>query len=122
MTGSPGSVVRGFNFKTYLLSLNATYVSLVEQAITNDTTFEGWNATEYRTLLGRQNGYRPVVAATQKAQVGFKLTNNTPPTGWDGNAALNGANLYLSSVNIGDPEHVPQNVPSEAGQVRSSGL
>ncbi|KAF9491695.1 pectin lyase-like protein [Pleurotus eryngii] len=73
MTGPPGSAVHGFNFKTYLLSLNATYVSLVEQAIVDNTPFEGRNATEYRTLLGHQNGYRPVVAATQKAQVGFKL-------------------------------------------------
>ncbi|KAF9487369.1 polysaccharide lyase family 1 protein [Pleurotus eryngii] len=99
MTGPPGSAVHGFDFETYLLSLNATYVSLVEQAIADNTPFEGLNATEYRTLLGHQNGYRPVVAATQKAQVGFKLTNNTSLIGWDANAALNGINLYLSSVN-----------------------
>ncbi|KAJ8703541.1 hypothetical protein PTI98_002157 [Pleurotus ostreatus] len=99
MTGSPGSAVHGFNFETYLLSLNATYVSLVEQAIADNVPFDGRNATEYRTLLGHQNGYRPVVAATQKAQVGFKLTNNTSLVGLDANAALNGINLYLSSVN-----------------------
>ncbi|KAL4266766.1 polysaccharide lyase 1 family protein [Pleurotus pulmonarius] len=97
-TGSPGAAVHGFNFETYLLSLNATYIALVEQAIADNTTFDGRNATEYRTLLGHQNGYRPVVAATQKAQVGFKLTNNTSLIGLDGNAALNGINLYLSSV------------------------
>ncbi|KAF4580272.1 hypothetical protein EYR40_003206 [Pleurotus pulmonarius] len=75
-----------------------TYLSLVDQAIADNTTFGRRNATEYRTLLGRQNGYRPVVAATQKAQVGFKSTNNTSLICLDGNAALNGINLYLSSV------------------------
>ncbi len=75
-----------------------TYLSLVDQAIAEDTTFEGRNVTEYRTLLSHQNEYRPVIAATQKAQVWFK-TNNTSSIGFDGNAALNGINLYLSSIN-----------------------
>ncbi|KAF9491683.1 polysaccharide lyase family 1 protein [Pleurotus eryngii] len=92
MTGPPGSAVHGFNFKTYLLSLNATYVSLVEQAIVDNTPFEGRNATEYRTLLGHQNGYRP-------PKSGSSWTNDTSLIGWDANAALNGINLYLSSVN-----------------------
>ncbi|KAJ8514226.1 hypothetical protein ONZ45_g8224 [Pleurotus djamor] len=99
MTGSPGSAVHGFNFELYLLSLNSTYLALVTEAAAANTTFEGRNATEYRTLLGHQNGYRPVVSATQKAQVGFRLTNNTSLIGLDEHATLDGINLYLSSVN-----------------------
>ncbi|KAK0496538.1 polysaccharide lyase family 1 protein [Armillaria luteobubalina] len=82
----------------YLLSLNATYISLVEDAISQNVAFEGKNATEYRALLGHQNGWRPVVSNTQKAQVGFTLTNNTSMIGMKKDAALNGINLYLSSV------------------------
>ncbi|KAK0442157.1 polysaccharide lyase family 1 protein [Armillaria borealis] len=88
-----------FDFILYLLSLNATYISLVEDAISQNVTFEGKNATEYRALLGHQNGWRPVVSNTQKAQVGFTLTNNTSLIGMGKGAALNGINLYLSSVN-----------------------
>lgn len=99
MTGTDGSAVRQFNFTLYLLSLNSTYLSLVEAAAAENVTFEGQNATEYRVLLGHQNGYRPVVLDTQKAQVGLFLTNNTSLIGLDQHAALDGINLYLSSVN-----------------------
>ncbi|KAL0957995.1 hypothetical protein HGRIS_000170 [Hohenbuehelia grisea] len=98
-SGSPGSAVRQFDFNLYIFSLNSTYLSLVTAAAAANETFEGRNATEYRALLGHQNGWRPVVAATMKAQVGFKLTNNTSLIGLNEGAALNGINLYLSSVN-----------------------
>ena len=70
----------------------------MKEAIAQNTTFEGKNATEYRDLLAHQNGWRPVVSNTQKAQVGFKVTSNTSLIGLDANAALNGINLYVSSV------------------------
>ncbi|KAI4526734.1 polysaccharide lyase family 1 protein [Schizophyllum commune Loenen D] len=97
-TGSDGSAVRQFNFTLYILSLNSTYTSLVDAAAEAGEPFEGRNATEYRELLGHQNGWRPVVVATQKAQVGLRLTNNTSIIGLDKSAALDGVNLYLSSV------------------------
>ena len=90
--------MRQFNFTLYILSLNSTYTALVDAAAEAGEPFEGWNATEYRELLGHQNGWRPVVVATQKAQVGLRLTNNTSIIGLDQSAALDGVNLYLSSV------------------------
>jgi len=98
LTGSEGSAIRQYTFELYLLSLNSTYTDLVKEAIAQNTTFEGKNATEYRDLLAHQNGWRPVVSNTQKAQVGFKVTSNTSLIGLDANAALNGINLYVSSV------------------------
>ncbi|KAL1718220.1 polysaccharide lyase family 1 protein [Schizophyllum commune] len=97
-TGSDGSAVRQFNFTLYILSLNSTYTALVDAAAEAGEPFEGRNATEYKELLGHQNGWRPVVVATQKAQVGLRLTNNTSIIGLDKTAALDGVNLYLSSV------------------------
>ncbi|KAI5888645.1 polysaccharide lyase family 1 protein [Schizophyllum commune H4-8] len=97
-TGSDGSAVRQFNFTLYILSLNSTYTSLVDAAAEAGEPFEGRNATEYKELLGHQNGWRPVVVGTQKAQVGLRLTNNMSIIGLDKSAALDGVNLYLSSV------------------------
>ncbi|KAK7439779.1 hypothetical protein VKT23_017353 [Stygiomarasmius scandens] len=98
MTGSPGADIRNFNFTQYLLSMNETYTALIDEAIAQNVTFEGRNATEYKALLSHMNGWRPVLAATQKAQVGFHLTNNTSVIGLDTNAALNGGEFYVSSV------------------------
>ncbi|THV07139.1 polysaccharide lyase family 1 protein [Dendrothele bispora CBS 962.96] len=98
MTGSPGADIRNFNFTQYLLSMNTTYTALIDQAIAQNVTFEGMNATEYKTLLSHMNGWRPVLANTMKSQVGFHLTNDTSVIGLDENAALNGGEFYVASV------------------------
>ncbi|KAJ7601088.1 polysaccharide lyase family 1 protein [Mycena floridula] len=98
MTGADGAAIRSFNFTLYLLSLNTTYTSLVSAAAAQNETFEGMNATDYRALLAHQNGWRPVVQQTQKAHVGFSLKSNMSLIGLDNNAALNGINLYLNTV------------------------
>jgi pectate lyase len=97
-TGTAGAAIRQFSFERYLLSLNSTYTALVADAAAKNQLFEGKNATEYLALLKKMNGWRPVVSATQKSRVAFTLTNNTSLIGLDGNAALNGINLKLSSV------------------------
>ncbi|QRV95616.1 pectate lyase [Ceratobasidium sp. AG-Ba] len=97
-TGSSGAAIRTFNFTEYIYSLNSTYTSLVSAAAAANQPFGSHaNASEYRSYLARLNGWRPVVSNTQKAAVGFTLTNNTSLIGLDG-AALNGINLYLNSV------------------------
>lgn len=98
-TGSAGSATRQFTFDLYLKSLNATYTALVSAAAANNELFEGRNATEYKTLLAKMNGWRPVVSQTQKARVAFSPTGDTSIIGLDSGAALNGINVKLSSVN-----------------------
>lgn len=98
-TGTAGAAIRTYNFTEYIYSLNSTYLAEVSAAAAAGELFQGKNATEYRTYLGKLNGWRPVVSNTQKAAVGFTLTNNTSLIGLDSNAALDGINLYLSSVN-----------------------
>ncbi|TRM55446.1 polysaccharide lyase family 1 protein [Schizophyllum amplum] len=97
-TGSDNSASRQFNFTLYILAFNETYTALVDAAAEAGETFEGRNATEYSELLSHQNGWRPTVVATQKSQVGVRLTNNTSLVGLDTSAALDGINLYLSSI------------------------
>ncbi|EUC64468.1 polysaccharide lyase family 1 protein [Rhizoctonia solani AG-3 Rhs1AP] len=97
-TGSAGAAIRTYNFTEYIYSLNSTYLSLVSTAAAENKLFNGRNATEYRAYLGKLNGWRPVVSNTQKAAVGFTIRNNTSLIGLDSNAALNGINLYLNSV------------------------
>ncbi|KIK58349.1 polysaccharide lyase family 1 protein [Collybiopsis luxurians FD-317 M1] len=99
MTGSDGAEIRQFNFTLYILGFNTTYMNMVDQAIADNVTFQGMNATDYKTLIDHMNGWRPVIVETQKAQVGFTLTNDTSLIGLDENAALNGINLYVHSVN-----------------------
>ncbi|KAG8725346.1 hypothetical protein FRC09_001696 [Ceratobasidium sp. 395] len=98
-TGSAGAAIRTFNFTEYVYSLNSTYTGLVAAAAAANKPFNGRNATEYKDYLSHLNGWRPVVSNTQKAAVGFSLNNNTSLIGLDKNAALNGINLYLNSVN-----------------------
>jgi pectate lyase len=98
-TGSSGATIRTFNFTEYVYSLNSTYLNLVTAAAAAGQSFEGRNATEYRAYLGKLNGWRPVVSNTQKAAVGFTVKSNTSLIGLDSTAALDGINLYLSSVN-----------------------
>ncbi|KAL1741713.1 polysaccharide lyase family 1 protein [Schizophyllum fasciatum] len=97
-TGSDGSAVRQYNFTLYILGMNETYTSLVDAAAEAGEPFEGRNASEYKALLSHQNGWRPVVVATQKAQVGLRLTNDTSLIGLDSSAALDGVSLFVSSV------------------------
>ncbi|EIN09878.1 polysaccharide lyase family 1 protein [Punctularia strigosozonata HHB-11173 SS5] len=97
-TGSDGAAIRSYNFTLYLWSLNSTYLAEVEAAAAANETFDGLNATEYRTLLGHMNGWRPVVSQTQKASVAFNVLSNTSLIGLSDDAALNGINLKLSSV------------------------
>ncbi|KAG8961052.1 hypothetical protein FRC03_005831 [Tulasnella sp. 419] len=98
-TGSTGAAIRQFNFAQYLLSLNSTYMALVSQASAANQLFEGKNATEYKSLLSKMNGWRPVVQNTQKAAVQFAVKNNTSIIGLNANAALNGITLSLNAVN-----------------------
>ncbi|KAJ3714457.1 polysaccharide lyase family 1 protein [Lentinula raphanica] len=98
MTGEPGAEIRQFNFTLYILGFNTTYMSMVDQAISDNATFDGMNATDHKALIDHMNGWRPVVLDTQKAQVGFTFTNNTSLIGLDENSALNGINLYVHSV------------------------
>ncbi|KAG8934288.1 hypothetical protein FRC02_010242 [Tulasnella sp. 418] len=97
-TGSTGAAIRQFNFTQYVLSLNSTYTSLVSQAISANEPFEGRNATEYKALLGKMNGWRPVIQNTQKAAIQFALKSNTSIIGLNADAALNGITLSLNSV------------------------
>ncbi|CAE6447644.1 unnamed protein product [Rhizoctonia solani] len=98
ITGSAGAAIRTYNFTEYIYSLNSTYLSLVSAAAAENKLFNGRNATEYRTYLGKLNGWRPVVSNSQKATVGFTVRSNTSLIGLDSSAALNGINLYLNSV------------------------
>ncbi|TRM55445.1 polysaccharide lyase family 1 protein [Schizophyllum amplum] len=97
-TGSDNTPNRQFNFTLYILAYNETYTALVNAAAEAGETIEGRDATEYAALLKHQNGWRPRVVATQKSQVGLHLTNNTSLIGLDTSAALDGINLYLSSI------------------------
>ncbi|KAJ1303871.1 hypothetical protein OPQ81_008288 [Rhizoctonia solani] len=97
-TGSEGAAIRTFNFTEYIFSLNSTYLTEVSAAAAANKLFNGRNATEYRSYLGKLNGWRPVVSNTQKAAVGFTVKSNTSLIGLDSSAALNGINLYLNSV------------------------
>lgn len=49
------STVPGYNFTLYLMALNTTYTDAVKAAVASNETFEGRNASEYLTLLGKQN-------------------------------------------------------------------
>ncbi|ELU41326.1 polysaccharide lyase family 1 protein [Rhizoctonia solani AG-1 IA] len=97
-TGSAGAAIRTYNFTEYIYSLNSTYLAEVSAAAAANKPFNGRNATEYRSYLGKLNGWRPVVSNTQKATVGFRVPSNTSIIGLDSSAALNGINLYLNSV------------------------
>lgn len=49
------SNVPGYNFTLYLMAMNETYTDAVKAAVTADELFEGQNATDYLSLLNRQN-------------------------------------------------------------------
>jgi pectate lyase len=49
------STVPDYNFTLYLMALNETYTDAVKAAIAANETFEGRNASEYLTLLNKQN-------------------------------------------------------------------
>ena len=68
MTGSDGAEIRQFNFTLYILGFNTTYMNMVDQAIAENVTFQGMNATDYKALIDHMNGWRPVIVETQKAQ------------------------------------------------------
>ena len=74
-------------------------MDLVAKAVAAGGTFEGKNATEYQTLLKKQNGWRPQAQNSQKAWVGMAVPNDTSIIGWDANAKLAGINLSLNVVN-----------------------
>lgn len=44
-----------YNFTLYIMALNLTYTDAVAAAAAANETFEGQNATEYLSLLNRQN-------------------------------------------------------------------
>lgn len=76
----------------------------VSAAIASNVLFEGRNATEYKSLLSRMNGWRPVVQNTQKAAVAFSVTSNTtiigiPEKNPANGPALNGITLSLNVAN-----------------------
>ncbi|KAL7266467.1 hypothetical protein RUND412_010985 [Rhizina undulata] len=92
------SSVPGYNFTLYLLSLNETYVMAIEAAAEAGEEFEGRDAEEFRVLLGKQNGWRPVAQNVQKAWETVEIPGDTSLVGWDEWAVLEGVNLKLSSV------------------------
>ncbi|KAI5804947.1 polysaccharide lyase family 1 protein [Geopyxis carbonaria] len=92
------STVPQYNFTEYILSLNSTYTALVAAAAAAKTSFSGHaNASEYLTLLRRQNGWRPLAANSQKRWVAVEVPSNTTLVGLPG-ATLSGVNIKLSSV------------------------
>lgn len=49
------SRVKQFNFTQYFMSLNATYMTTVADAVAAGKTVDGHNATEYQKLLKKMN-------------------------------------------------------------------
>lgn len=49
------SNVKSYNFTLYLMAMNETYMAAVKAASAADAEFEGQNATEYLTVLKKQN-------------------------------------------------------------------
>lgn len=74
-------------------------MSLVGEAMAANVLFEGKNATEFNTLLRKQNGWRAQAQNSQKKWVGIDMTSNTTLIGWNAEARLAGVRLGMNLVN-----------------------
>ena len=68
------SRVPDFNFTLYVMALNSTYTDAVKAAETAGEEFEGRNATEYLSLLNRQN-VSQLLQRVQPAREALRRTN-----------------------------------------------
>ncbi|KAI4593155.1 hypothetical protein KJ359_010079 [Pestalotiopsis sp. 9143b] len=85
-----------YNFTLYIMALNLTYTDAVAAAAAANETFEGQNATEYLSLLNRQNGWRGTAQNVQKFWESIDVQGNLTLIGWDSDAYLNGVSLVFN--------------------------
>ncbi|KAI1855793.1 hypothetical protein JX265_012238 [Neoarthrinium moseri] len=91
------SNVPNYNFTLYIMAMNSTYTSSVKAAAAANQPFEGRNATEYLTLLNKQNGWRGTAQNVQKSWESISVQSNLTLVGWDSNSFLNGVSLIMNS-------------------------